>query len=126
MTEFQSPIPNLTGARCSSVLAQEFWHEGERVSAANVSFLGLEDGTWHRIVLDGGAGFWRAEAEPSLPVPEMDSEEYGQHPVTDVGAKYGLVGRTITAVRLWDTGEAAEVLIDFDNGTTLALRDLLG
>ncbi len=125
MIKFQSPIPDLTGARCRSLLAQEFWHNGKQVSAGNVLFLAVEGGAWHRIVLDGGTGFWRVEAEPSLPGPEMDSEEYGQYPVTDIGAKYGLVGRKIISVRLQDTLEAAELLIDFDDGTTLALRDLL-
>ena len=127
MLEFQTEAPDLVGARCAGVLAQEFWHAGERVSPANVLFLGVESPegpAWHRIVLDSGLMFWRVERAPSLPRTDDDSPQYGQHPVVDLGARHGFIGRRIAAVRVIETADADELLLEFEGAPTLALRDV--
>lgn len=124
MFEFQQPIPPICGIRCTAVLAQEFWHGDECVSPANVLFLGLENGEWHRIAIDYRMVFWRIENTPSMPRPEDDSAEYGRHPVVDRGTKHDLIGRRIAAIRESESADAIELLIEFENGPTLALRDL--
>ena len=124
MLEFNAPLPRLAGARCSALLAQEFWHAGERVSPANALFLAVEGGAWHRIAIDCGIVFWRIETEPSLPGPEMDSDQYGQHPLVDIGAQYGLVGRQIQDVWAAQQREGDELLIQFENGPVVVLRAL--
>jgi hypothetical protein len=122
--ELQSPIPDLAGAHCEALIAQEFWHGGERVSPANVLFLKTEAGSWQRIVLDAGVLFWRTEAEPSFPTPADDSPEYGQHPLVDLAARHGLVGRRIEAVRVAERPDGDELQLEFSEGVVVALRDL--
>jgi hypothetical protein len=127
MLEFQSEAPDLVGSRCAGVLAQEFWYEGERVSPANVLFLGVESPkgpVWHRIVLDSGLVFWRVERAPSLLRSDDDSSQYGLHPIVDLGARHGFIGRQIAAVRVMETPDADELLLEFEGAPTLALRDV--
>ena len=126
MLEFQTPIPDLTGARCAALLVQEFWYAGKRVSPANVLFLAIQGGAWHRIAVDAGVVFWRVEAAPSLPTPEMDSEQYGQHPLVDIGVQNDLVGRQIQGVWATEHLDADEVLIQFRGGPAVVLRALPG
>jgi hypothetical protein len=129
MLEFLVEAPDLAGARCAGVLAQEFWYAGRRVSPANVLFVCVEgaDGlAWHRIALDVGLVFWRVEHAPSLPTSRDDSDLYGEHPVVNLGALYGLVGRRIVAVRAVEAADADELLFVFEDGPTIALRDVRG
>jgi hypothetical protein len=125
MLEFHTEAPVLTGLRCAGVLAQEFWYREERVSAANVLFIAVDEPTgniWHRIAVDRPLIFWRVEREPSLPQPEDDSEQYGSHRIVNVGARHGLVGRRIITVRTVELPDADELLIIFDDGTTIAMH----
>src|SRR5690349_9428894 len=126
MIELQSPIPDLVGAHCEALIAQEFWYGGERVSPANVLFLKTRAGSWQRIVLDGGVLFWRTEAEPSFPTLADDSPEYGQHPLVDLAAQHALVGRRIEGVRVAEHTGADELQLEFSGGVVVALRELSG
>jgi hypothetical protein len=125
MLEFQREAPDLSGLRCAGVLAQEFWYRDERVSAANVLFIAVDDptgGIWYRIAVDRPLVFWRVEREPSLPQPEDDSEQYGSHRIVDVGTRHGLLGCRITMVRTAELPDADELLIMFEDGTTIAMH----
>ena len=126
MLEFQSEVPDLRGARCEALIAQEFWYAGERVSSASVLYLKTEAAGWHRVAIDGGVLFWRVEAEPSFPRREDSGEEFGQHPLVDLGERHALVGRQIERVRVVEAPEVNELQFEFSDGIVVALRDFPG
>jgi hypothetical protein len=123
MLEFHHPTPDITGAKCSALLAQQFWHQGELVSAINVLFIGLADGSWQRVALDAGLVFWHVEEIPSFPNASQDSEQYGQHPLVDLGARYSLIGRMIESVTTASVAAGDELRIRFTGDTSVILRD---
>ena len=92
------------------------------MSAANALHLAVAGGDWHRIVLDSGIIFWHIRKELSLPTPEEDSGQYGQHPIVDLGMTYDLISRRIVSVGLSEEVDADELVITFDNGFAVALR----
>ena len=121
MLEFQTPAPRIAGSHCAKVLAQEFWFAGERVSPANVLHLQTDDGSWHRISIDSGVVFWRVEPTPSVPLVPEDSEEYGSHPLVDVGARHKLLGRRLERLEVVDGPLTGELQFHFDDGRSLVL-----
>ena len=47
-----------------------------------------------------------------------------QHPLVDLGARHGLVGRRIEAVHMAERPDADEPQLEFNGGVVVALRDL--
>src|SRR5205823_13759298 len=41
MLEFHDPIPEIAQRKCTGLIAQEYWYQGEQITAANVMFLQL-------------------------------------------------------------------------------------
>ncbi len=122
MLEIKDPIPPLTGRRCVSLLVQEYWHEGDLVSAANVLYLCVEPGGWQRVYLDAGTLFWKPGRGPDAWAPADDGEH--RHPLVDLSARLGVVGREVAGVETADLPSGGEVRIAFRGGPTLPYRDV--
>jgi hypothetical protein len=123
MLELKNPIPDIAGRVCTALLAQEYWHQGERVTNANVLFLRLEDGVWHRFFLDAGALFWRTVDAPTFPPASTDNEEH-RYPVVDLAALHGFAGKKVVDVQAVDVAGGAELRLAFRNAPLLVLRDV--
>src|SRR5688500_10309892 len=101
MLDVMNRIPDIAGRICTALVAQEYWHRGERVTAANVIFLRLEDGVWHRFLIDAGALFWRTVEVPDFEQATADTEEH-RYPVVDLGALHGFAGKQVVSVETLD------------------------
>ncbi len=120
MLVFHDPIPEIAGRACRALTAQEYWHRGALVDEANVLFLQLEDGVWHRFFIDAGVVFWKTVDAPSSP-PDNGNDRY---PSKDIGARHGLTGRSLRRVGTVDLPGGGELRLEFDGGPTLILRNV--
>jgi hypothetical protein len=119
--ELNGDIPmHFIGHSCESLLCQEYWYEGAIVEASNVAFLKF-NGEWQRLYFDWGIVFWRNETK----APEsFDAEELSaQFPVSDVGLKYGLLGKRLSAINLRSVKGGSEVALSFECGTSIVFRN---
>ena len=41
MLEFHDPIPEIAQRKCTGLIAQEYWYQGEQIDEAKVMFLQL-------------------------------------------------------------------------------------
>lgn len=122
MLELRDPIPDLAGKVCVEFLAQEYWHLGEQVSAANALLLHLDDGEWHRFFIDTGVMFWTSgSVQPSLPASDADH----RYIYTDLGERYGIAGRAVSRIHTSDLPGGGEIRLEFSNAPRVVLRDVL-
>ena len=120
MLEFHDPIPDIPVQRCESLMVQEYRYRSELVSEANVIFLRVEDGTWHRFFIDAGVVFWKAVEGPD------ESADHGDHQYSlkDIGAIHDLVGKQLSRVSAVDLPNGCEIRLDFGGGKTVILRNV--
>lgn len=105
---------------CRALVAQEYWHRGQLVSNANVLFLRLEDGTWHRFFVDAGVVFWK-----TVEAPEPPDEDVGdRYPLTDIAGRYGLTGERLSSISTADLPGGGELRLTFESGKVIILRNL--
>jgi hypothetical protein len=87
------------------------------VNEANVLFLRLAGGRWHRIFIEAGVIFWHTVE--ALDSPDGDRHHYT---VTDLGALHGLVGKRLVGLTTADVPAGGELRLRFDGGACVAFR----
>jgi hypothetical protein len=120
MLEFHDPIPDIPVQRCESLMVQEYRYRGDPVSDANVVFLRVEDGTWHRFFIDAGVVFWKAVAGPDECADDGDHH----YSLKDIGAIHELVGKQLSRVSAVDLPNGCEIRLDFGDGKAVILRNV--
>lgn len=113
MQEPDDFVRQLEGRTCSGIVAQEFWHHGVASDLVNVVFLQVTDGVWLRFFFDAGVFFWRVGA----PERVTGGEPAFEYRLTDLGARFGVVGRRITRVEFVQPDpDCARLVIAFERG----------
>jgi hypothetical protein len=120
MLVIRDAIPAITGARCRALIAQDFWANGQLVSNANVLFLQVADGTWHRFFIDAGVLFWKTVDAPEPPRQHGDWDY--RH--ADIAARWGLLDKRIVDVYTADLPRGGELRLIFEGSTIVVLRDV--
>ena len=120
MLSFRDDIPQIAGRVCQSLKVQEYWHRGELVDGANVLFLQLDGGIWHRFFIDAGVVFWRTVEMPD----EKPDDGFDRYPQADLGFRHDLIGKKLERVSTIDLPGGGEIRIEFEGGATLLLRDV--
>jgi hypothetical protein len=115
------PLPNVAGEICEALLVQAHYYRGQLVNEANVLFLRLERGGWHRIFIEAGVVFWHTV--DALDSPDGDRHHYT---VTDLGAAHGLVGQRLQGLTTADVPGGGELRLDFSGGAGVRLRHTEG
>ena len=120
MLKFHDPIPSLAGQQCVALLSLQYWYANELAADPTVLFLKVAGGPWHRFSIDAGVVFWRIVDAPDEP------EEEGEHRwvLTDIGAAYGLVGKTLVRVAPFDLPGGGEMRLEFEDTPALILRNV--
>jgi len=119
MLEFRDPIPDIPVQRCETLMVQEYRYRGELVSDANVIFLRVEDGTWHRFFIDAGVVFWKAVEG----LNEFADDGDHHYSLKDIGAIHELVGKQLSRVSAVDLSNGCEIRLDFEGGKAVILRN---
>ena len=94
MLVIQHPIQNIRGRVCTKLLAMQFWHRGELSSDLVSIFLGLDNGSWHKIFFDGGVFFWK-EQPPLFDTQPSDEFHY---PHVDLSSDFPIINHAIEDV----------------------------
>ena len=121
MLMLHQPLPDIAGAVCNALFVQAYYYRGKLVSEANVLFLQLGDGGWHRIFIDGGIVFW--QRVDGLDSPDQDRHHYT---LTDLGALHGYAGRRVTRVETADLPEGGELRLTFEDRPPIVYRNVAG
>ena len=74
MLVYRDAPPEVTGQVCHALLLQAHYYRGQLVNEANVLFLRLAEGPWHRIFIEAGVVFW--QMVDSLDSPDQDRHHY--------------------------------------------------
>jgi len=119
MLEFHDPIPEIAQRKCTGLIAQEYWYQGEQITEANVMFLQLEDGMWHRFFVDAGVVFWKTVAVPNPPGEDGDH----RYPLTDIGAVHGVLGRRLSSVSAVEVPNGCEIRLEFEGDKSVILHN---
>ena len=110
-------LPEVTGETCEALLLQAHYDRGQLVNEANVLFLRLAGGRWHRIFIEAGVIFWHTVE--ALDSPDGDRHHYT---VTDLGALHGLVGKRLVGLTTADVPAGGELRLRFDGEACVAFR----
>ena len=113
--------PEVTGQVCHALLVQAHYYRGQLVNEANVLFLRLAAGPWHRIFIEAGVVFW--QRVDSLDSPDQDRHHYT---MTDLGAIHGLVGRRLVDVTTADVPAGGELRLLFSGDVCVSLHHVDG
>lgn len=114
-------LPEVVGEVCEGLLLQAHYYRGQLVNEANVLFLRLGRGGWHRIFIEAGVVFWHTV--DGLDSPDGDRHHYT---VTDLGAAHGVVGRRLLGLTIADVPGGGELRLDFAGDTRVCLRHAEG
>jgi len=121
MLVYRAAPPEVTGAVCDALLVQAHYYRGQLVNEANVLFLRLAGGPWHRIFIEAGVVFW--QTVDALDSPDQDRHHYT---LTDLGAVLGLVGQRLVDVGTADVPSGGELRLLFSGGACVSLRHVDG
>ena len=113
--------PEVTGAVCDALLVQAHYYRGQLVNEANVLFLRLAGGPWHRIFIEAGVVFW--QTVDALDSPDQDRHHYT---LTDLGAIHRLVGRRLVDVTTADVPSGGELRLLFSGDACVSLHHVDG
>jgi hypothetical protein len=115
---FHDPIPDVRQQRCSALLVQEYWYQGELEDEANVLFVRLDD-RWHRFFIDAGLVFWKSVESPDLPPSAADHS----YRVNDVGSAYDLKGKRLAQIEAVDLDGGGAIRLAFEGGSLVILEN---
>ena len=121
MLMLHQPLPDIPGAVCNALFLQAYYYRGKLVSEANVLFLQLGDGGWHRIFIDGGIVFW--QRVDGLDSPDQDRHHYT---LTDLGALHRYARRRVVRVEAAVLPEGGELRLTFEGAPPLVYRNVGG
>ena len=110
-------LPSVAGEICEALLLQAHYYRGQLVNEANVLFLRLTGGRWHRIFIEAGVIFWHTVE--ALDSPDGDRHHYT---VTDLGALHALVGRRLVGLTTADVPAGGELRLRFDGEACVTFR----
>ena len=109
------------GKNCEALLCQEYWFEDVIIDTANVIFLKFGE-EWKRLYFDCGIVFWRNEN--NTPESFHAEELHSQHLVSNIGLKYKLLGKCLSAIEMRSQAGGAEVTLSFECGTLIVFRNI--
>ena len=118
---FHDALPDLEGQVCDALLLQAYYYRGALVNDANVLFLRVSGGAWHRIFIEAGVVFWQAVEK--LDSPDQDRHHYT---LTDLAAAHGLAGRRLAGVTSADLPSGGELRLLFAGAPSVSLRHVDG
>ncbi len=121
MLVYRDAPPEVTGQVCHALLLQAHYYRGQLVNEANVLFLRLAEGPWHRIFIEAGVVFW--QMVDSLDSPDQDRHHYT---LTDLGAVHGLVGQRLVKVTTADVPAGGELRLLFSGDVCVSVRHVDG
>lgn len=121
MLVYREAPPEVSGAVCHALLVQAHYYRGQLVNEANVLFLRLAEGPWHRIFIEAGVVFW--QTVDALDSPDQDRHHYT---LTDLGAIHGLVGRRLVDVTTAAVPSGGELRLLFSGDACVSLRHVDG
>jgi hypothetical protein len=121
MLIYREALPDVTGDVCHALLVQAHYYRGQLVNEANVLFLRLAEGPWHRIFIEAGVVFW--QTVDALDSPDQDRHHYT---LTDLGAVHGLVGQRLVDVGIADVPSGGELRLRFSGDVSVSLRHVDG
>ena len=118
-------VPELVGKVCESILAQEFWSEGEREEEANVVYL-KADSRWTKIYFDWGIVFWRDADTGDVPTVSEKSIPTSDDPfiIRDIGTELELNGKRFKKPQMVSIKNGAMVTLEFDDGSSISFRSV--
>jgi hypothetical protein len=114
-------IPDLQGCICTGLVRQEYWFEGQLSEDANVFYLQVDHGLWHRFLIDGGVVFWKIVN--SLDERDTAVSDQYHYPQIEIANQTGLFGRRVEAIIPIGQSQAqvSELQVHFSGGRTLVL-----
>jgi hypothetical protein len=121
MLIYREAHPDVTGEVCEALLVQAHYYRGQLVNEANVLFLRLAEGPWHRIFIEAGVVFW--QTVDALDSPDQDRHHYT---LTDLGAAHGLVGTRLLDVTVADVPSGGELRLLFAGDVCVSVRHVDG
>jgi hypothetical protein len=121
MLVYREVLPDVTGDVCHALLVQAHYYRGQLVTEANVLFLRLAEGPWHRIFIEAGVVFWHTV--DALDSPDGDRHHYT---LTDLGAIHRLVGRRLVDVTTADVPSGGELRLLFSGDACVSFRHVDG
>ena len=110
--------PPLVGSVCQALLCEGFEFKGKFESPSNVVYVRVTN-NWHRLVIDAGVVFWRAQNEE--PKPWAVPEKGYAYPHRNLGEEFHLVGELISSVHVSRHIDVVEVTLHFLNGKRFTL-----
>ena len=113
--------PDLNGQVCESLLAEEYWYEGELSSPANVVWIRISN-AWHRLAIDNGVIFWRrsADSPKEYTMPELNAEVR----IADIGKALRLTGELMVGYNARRISGGSEIEFGFGTGKRLLFRNV--
>ncbi|MGD8938099.1 MAG: hypothetical protein PVJ72_01895 [Gammaproteobacteria bacterium] len=114
--------PKLEGHVCEALICQQYWYNGKLDDEVDVLFL-KADGRCHQLYFENGVVFWRMQKEVPQPFEQKPGDKFA-YPFIDLGEKYQLNHRLITAVNVEPLPEGVKIGIAFENGGELILYHL--
>ena len=119
MLQIDGIQPKLEDHVCETLICQQYWYEGKLQDEVDVLFI-QANSRCHQLYFDNGVVFWRSQRE--LPQPaQPDPGNKFAYPLIDLGEKYRLNGRLITALLVEPWPDGARVAMEFENGGELIL-----
>lgn len=106
---------------CEELFCQEYWFKGEIIDAANIIFLKFV-GKWYRLYFDCGIVFWRDETNALKSY--YAEETHSQHLVLNLGLKYELLGKRLSAIELRPVLGGSEVTLYFECGAFVTFKNI--
>ena len=112
--------PRLSGHTCAALICEQFWHQDELVSIANVIYIQADE-TWHRLVLDAGVIHWRNQS--ASPEPWEAPEKGWSYPHFDLAQHEGLLGLRFIGYTMNASASGCSVEFSFANGRRLVFEE---
>ena len=109
------------GKNCEALFCQEYWFEDVIIDTANVIFLKFGE-EWKKLYFDCGIVFWRNETK--IPESYHAEELHSQHLVSNIGLKYGLLSKRLSAIELRPVIGGSEVILSFECGALIVFRNI--
>jgi tetratricopeptide (TPR) repeat protein len=117
MLTFHGSLPDVAGQTCEALLVQSHYYRGQLVDDANVLFLQLARGRWHRIFIEAGVVFW--QTVDGLDSPDQDRHHYT---LADLGARHGVTGQRLVGVTTADLPSGGELRLTFTGDIRIGVR----
>jgi hypothetical protein len=121
MLVFHDPVPDIAGQTCEELLVQAHYYRGMLANDANVLFLKVRGGAWHRIFIEAGVVFW--QEVDGLDSPDQDRHHYT---LTDLATAHGFAGKRLVDVRTVDRESGGELQLLFAGAPRIVFTDVAG